>query len=180
MLANQIRDVLLRLSIFASLNLAKRSMKYKNKKGFTLLEILLVIGIIATLAVVVIVSLNPAQRFEDAQNSRRLSDIQSILSATQQYIIDNKGEIPAGISATEKQISTNSSDCNIVTEACNVTGSGDCVDLTETLSNYLKEMPYDSNGGTSDTTHYSIQITNNIVTVRACDSTDPGIASVSR
>lgn len=88
-------------------------MSTKNKNGFTLIEILLVIGIIAVLATVVIVALNPAQRFADARNARRLSDIQSILSATQQYIVDNKGVLPPGLDSTEKQIGTDSSNCEM-------------------------------------------------------------------
>ena len=42
-----------------------------RKKGFTLIEILVVIAIIAILAVVVFVALNPAQRIKDSKNSRR-------------------------------------------------------------------------------------------------------------
>ena len=56
----------------------------KRTSGFTLLEILLVIGIIAVLATVVAVSLDPATRFQNAKDARRLSDIQSILSRSEE------------------------------------------------------------------------------------------------
>lgn len=154
-------------------------MTAKNKKGFTLIEILLVIGIIAVLATVVIVALNPAQRFADARNARRLSDIQNILSAVQQYIVDNRGTLPAGLDTVEKQIGTDSSNCEMAYGPCSANVSY-CLDLSNTLAPYLKELPYDPTGSQS-ATHYTIVANeHNIVTVTACDSTDGTITSVSR
>lgn len=151
----------------------------KNTKGFTLIEILLVIGIIAVLATVVIVALDPATRFKNARDARRLSDIQSILSAVQQYIVDNKGSLPTGLDSTEKQLGNDSGNCEIG-GLCSV-GPGSCLDLSSDLSRYLKAMPYDPQNGTASTTHYSIQAdANGIVTVIACDSEDETISTVSR
>ncbi len=155
--------------------------KHTKKKGFTLLEILLVIGIIAVLATVVIVSLDPATRFRDARDARRLSDIQSILSAVHQYIVDNRGELPSGLDTTEREISTDGSGCAISTDVCSVSGGSDCIDLSGELARYLKTIPYDPENGSASHTRYSVQVdANNIVTVQACDSNDTTIASVSR
>lgn len=64
----------------------------KNKKsGFTLIEILLVMGIIAILATIVIVAINPARQFAQARNSQRTSNVFSILNAVGQNITDNRG-----------------------------------------------------------------------------------------
>ena len=82
----------------------------RTSSGFTLLEILLVIGIIAVLATVVAVSLDPATRFQNAKDARRLSDIQSILSAIHQSIVDNRGALPSGIDTTEREIASSGSD----------------------------------------------------------------------
>ena len=152
----------------------------QRKPGFTLIEILLVICIIAVLATVVIVALDPAKRFADARNARRLSDMQSILSAVQQYIVDNKGQIPYGLDTNEKQLGTASTGCEMGYGPCSG-GLPYCLDVSSDLSKYLKSLPYDPANGSSERTHYSIQIdSNNIVTVRSCDSTDETISSVSQ
>lgn len=158
-------------------------MMTKNKKleGFTLVELLLVIGIIATLAVVVFVALDPAKRFQDARDAKRTSDVETILSAVHQYIIDNKGAIPADVTSTEKQIGTSSDSCAISTEIGGCSVAGECVDLSGTLAKYLKDIPLDPTTGIgADHTHYSIMVNENgIVTVRACDA-EGGEISVSR
>jgi type IV pilus assembly protein PilA len=152
----------------------------KKQKGFTLIEILLVIGIIAVLATVVIVALDPAKRFADARDSRRLSDIQSILSAVQQYIVDNEGALPNGLDTEQRQIGTAAGGCSLSASHCSVNPDY-CLDLTTPLARYLKSLPYDPSNGSSSVTHYAIAVdTNNIVTVTACDSTDATIAAVSR
>jgi len=71
--------------------------KIKNKKlrkseqGFTLIEILVVIGLIALLAAVVIIAINPARQFAQGRNAQRVSNVNAILNAIGQNIADNKG-----------------------------------------------------------------------------------------
>jgi prepilin-type N-terminal cleavage/methylation domain-containing protein len=61
------------------------------KQGFTLLELLLVIAIIAILAGLIIFNLNPAQRLQDTNDSRVRSDVESIANAISLYVIDRGG-----------------------------------------------------------------------------------------
>lgn len=62
-----------------------------KKGGFTLIEILVVIGIIAVLATIVIIAINPARQFAQARNTQRTSNVNAILNAVGQNIADNKG-----------------------------------------------------------------------------------------
>src|SRR5258706_13027228 len=70
----------------------------KNKnKGFTLIELLVVIGILAILLAIVLIAINPAKQFGQANDTKRRSDVNAILNAIDQYMADNKGVPPAGI-----------------------------------------------------------------------------------
>lgn len=141
-----------------------------QKKGFTLIELLLVIGIISVLAVVVFVSLDPAKRFADARNARRQSDVETILSAIHQYVIDNKGIFPSGIGLTERQLGLAGSACSTASGGCGVSDET-CLDASSDLAKYLKSIPTDPQSGTADQTHYSVQENvDHIITVRACNA----------
>jgi len=56
------------------------------KKGFTLIELVIVISILAILATVVVLVLNPAELLAQARDSQRMSDLSSIKSAIALYL----------------------------------------------------------------------------------------------
>lgn len=57
-----------------------------NKKGFTLLELVIVIGILAVLGAVSVLVLNPAQLFAQARDTTRLNDIGVMRNAIALYV----------------------------------------------------------------------------------------------
>ena len=155
----------------------------RSARGFTLIELLLVIGIISTLLVIVFVALNPAQRFKDARDAKRSTDVETILSAIHTSIVDNKGTLPTGLSAgmSETQLGTAVTGCAIATGGCSVVGAATCVDLTTPLVKYLKSIPIDPNGGTAALTKYSVVVdANGIVTIKACGTEGSTNISTSR
>lgn len=70
------------------------------KRGFTLLELLIVIAIIGILISIGVVSYSSAQK--KSRDSRRTADMKAIQNAWEQYYADNSGSYPASctISAT--------------------------------------------------------------------------------
>jgi prepilin-type N-terminal cleavage/methylation domain-containing protein len=68
-----------------------------ERRGFTLIELLVVIGILAVLLAITLIAINPARQFSQANNTKRASDVNAILNAVGQYMADNRGALPTGI-----------------------------------------------------------------------------------
>jgi type IV pilus assembly protein PilA len=114
---------------------------HMSKKGFTLIEILIVIGLIAILAAIVLVAINPARQFAQARNSQRESNVNAILNAIGQDIADNKGVFGGVCSAV-----------TLPASATNIgTGSGK-IDLACLAPTYIATgIPSDPIGTAADT-----------------------------
>lgn len=125
------------------------SKKYRSLKGFTLLEILLVVGIIAILAGVVILAINPNKQLASVRNVQRKANLAEINKALYQYYIDNS-RYPVSITSTLTEI------CN--TGATTTGHSINCTglaDLSYLVPTYLVSIPTDPQP-TASSTKYSV------------------------
>lgn len=124
----------------------------KNLGGFTLIEILVVIGIIALLAAIVIIAINPARQFAQARNAQRESNVGTILSAIGQNLADNKGIALSATTCSGIATQPVSSKINI--------GTGvNLVNLGCLVPTYIPSaIPTDPSGGTDTDTKYTIQV----------------------
>jgi prepilin-type N-terminal cleavage/methylation domain-containing protein len=142
----------------------------KKNKGFTLIEILLVVAAIAILAGIVILAINPNKQLGQTRNAQRSADVSTILNAVYQYSIDT-GSLPASITTSATAICKSGATC---------TGLIDLGVLTAS-EKYLTSMPFDPNGSTTDSAGYTILKTaNNRVTVSAPNAEQGATISVTR
>jgi len=79
------------------------------KKGFTLLELLIVIGILAILSTTMILVINPAEILKKARDSQRISDLNTLKSAIAYYITSTSSP---NIGLSTKTYSSNVTDVN--------------------------------------------------------------------
>ena len=114
---------------------SKISLLKSSQKSFTLVELLIVIGIIAVLLGMALVAINPGEQFAKANNVRRTHDLKQILSAIQQNMIDNKGFFVCAAG--------NLPPCT-APEIMSSTGYDICSCLVET---YLPQVPVDPSEG---------------------------------
>lgn len=69
----------------------------KLQKGFTLVELLVVIGILAILTAVVLVAVNPGKQLIQARDTERKAEVNTVLSAVTALLADPNatGSLPA-------------------------------------------------------------------------------------
>ncbi len=159
----------------------------KQEDGFTLVELLVVIGIIVVLFSVILVAIDPARRLKQARDAVRRQDVRDLLESVQEYIVDNDGTVPAAIdsvTSTYQVIGTDTSGCSTT---CGLSGTetASCADLdTELVSStisYLSAMPADPSTGDAANTDYAInQTASGHIVIAACDPEVATSISVER
>ncbi len=141
----------------------------KQKKGFTLLEVLLVLALVGLLLAITLVTFDPIGQIAEARNNQRNTDILRIESALTQYRLQ-EGSYPTGITRNHQEI------CDPDASTC-----AGYIDLSSLVPTYLNLIPQDpedddNTGGSG----YSIAVDNNanivsLIALRAESSTSIAI-----
>jgi prepilin-type N-terminal cleavage/methylation domain-containing protein len=120
--------------------------KVKKYSGFSLIEILIVVGLILILAAITIVAINPAKHFRDTRNSQRSADVSEMLNAVTQFTSE-EGRTLADLGSIPL--------CEDGVTPASIGTSG--VDLDASLvDEFIVEIPKDPTNGTDADTGYTI------------------------
>jgi prepilin-type N-terminal cleavage/methylation domain-containing protein len=145
----------------------------KNRKAFTLVELIIVIAIIAILAAAIFVAIDPARRLHEARNARRSSDVATILDAVKMYQLDNEGEHYVKIeNAQEDHYYIIGQEALMCDSSCTAIGDAAiaCIDIRDMGANYLDTVPMDPKIGTPERTwYYLMKGSNGAITTGACE-----------
>ncbi len=141
--------------------------------SLSLIELLVVIGILAILLTIVLIAINPARQFGLSNDTKRRSEVLSILNSVHQFAADpaNRGvlpaQIPTGVVGTDDL------------EICgNAAAPATCANLCgDIVPDYISALPVDPETGTGtpitdctvdyNTGYYIVKDTDGRVTVSA-------------
>lgn len=115
-----------------------------SSRGFTLIEVLLVVVIIAILAGIVIIAVNPGRQISQTNNTDRSAGVQTILNAIGQYQTDNRGAAPTAITATAAVMGSAAGQINICSDLVPTYTASLPIDPTATGAHFTDCTDYDT------------------------------------
>jgi prepilin-type N-terminal cleavage/methylation domain-containing protein/prepilin-type processing-associated H-X9-DG protein len=120
---------------------ARRTPTRRSRQGFTLVELLVVIGIIALLISILLPSLNRARRA--ARTVACASNLRTILQGMNMYVSENKGFFPGGPNTSGAFLMTGpwgDANCPTISQVW---------DWQAPIANYLNYKDYETGGSTA-------------------------------
>jgi prepilin-type N-terminal cleavage/methylation domain-containing protein len=134
-----------------------------KKKGFTLIELTLVIAILGVLGSVLVVAVNPAHQFAKARDVERETDLHAVMATVFQYASEHSGSLPDTDGDPDTSNFPTSMTCIGTGVGCfDLAGAGETGD--EIVPVYLVEFPKDpkivetGDPGTDADTGYQIMV----------------------
>jgi prepilin-type N-terminal cleavage/methylation domain-containing protein len=146
-------------------------LKSRKTSGFTLIEILVVVALIAILAAITFIAINPNKNFADARNTARSSDVREILNAITQYTAEQN--------RTVNQLGTVPTCPGFVTIGTQ-TDNGNINLATNLVPSFIVGIPKDPSIGSDAMTGYVMCQESGRVTVSAPSAENGKIITVKR
>jgi type IV pilus assembly protein PilA len=137
--------------------------KEKRQEGFTLIEVMIVLAIAGLILLVVFLAVPALQR--NARNTTRREDAGNILAAVNEYVSNNNGSLPTGVSGSGQNLTV---------------GSGTGVNTVPVPMGYYTYSATNitvTAQGTYGTTNNTTVDTVAIVTAASCNGNDPAAGS---
>lgn len=97
----------------------QKGLTLSQSKGFTLLELLIVIAILAVLATVAVLVINPVEYLRQARDSQRMGDLRAVKGALDLYVTTATGTIDLSLGApTTAYRCSNAATTTVFSQAC--------------------------------------------------------------
>ena len=137
-----------------NLNLSKK----KKHSGFTLLELLIVIGIIAILSVALVLVINPSEALKKGRDSQRMSDLATLKTALGLYLTNTASPKMAGTTNTGCKGTTSSTTWQLASDQIYYSYPSDSPGSTMSAKN-LDSVTFTGTGGSSQVTKANLNLT---------------------
>ena len=153
----------------------------KDQKGFSLLELLIVLGVLMILGTAVFYWVDPVAQVGKAEDKRRQNDILNIANAFTSYARDHKGALPilGQVNSSKKVLCSIQSGtqltCGASTEYCLAISDQDFFDK------YLGRLPTDPDKSSeTDTGYYILADASNNIVFGSCSYSVAAVAYQAR
>ncbi|MDQ5938639.1 MAG: Type secretion system protein [Patescibacteria group bacterium] len=146
--------------------------KISFSKGFTMLELVIIVSIILGLGAAVVIWIDPVERIGAAKQAKRQDDVTVLSVAFSDYAKTHKGALPVlgTVTTTKKVICNNQTNelltCDADIEYCLK------IDDADFFNKNITNLPIDPDKSSdSDTGYYIQKDANNNIIIGACDHT---------